>query len=190
MHNLLMKLQLRPSFLRDWTRWSHVTETQVWIDQTPVERTTSIHIKHSVHVWKKWLHSPHHTHRSCAVAGCVTWILLSELLVIPVGNGSFCVCPMGRWFVVDWSRTSQSRPFVCLPQRIGPCDHWFKACVKLMAVCPHRGNSRHISKEALEAPSQVSAHDIVWLQKSTRVAPRLTVECTAHSKYNTKFLHV
>ena len=52
------------------------------------------------------------------LAVCVTWILPSVLLLIPVGNGSFCVCPMGRWFLVYWSRTSRSGPFVYLTQRI------------------------------------------------------------------------
>lgn len=67
--------------------------------------------------------------------------------------------------MVDWSRTSQSGPFVYPSQRLSPCDCRFKACGELMAVCSHWGNTGRISEEASETPSQVliSDGDIVWL---------------------------
>lgn len=121
------------------------------------------------------------TLRLSSLAGCVTWLLLSVLLLIPVGNGCFCVCPMGRWFVVDWPRTSQSGPLFVklkgnrLPMWLPVQSLWWTDC-RLLSLGKHW---IHHS----------SYGDHVWLHENRALAGRLLKWwfVAAVSKYNFRF---
>lgn len=131
-------------------------------------------------VRRKQLQLPH-TEELCSLEGCVTRILLSVLLLIPVGNGSFCISPMGRWFVVDWSRTSQSGLFVYLSQKIHPCGCQFKDCGKLTVVCPHWGNTGRAAGKASKTPK---CQVLIQLVGSWHAGPFLDSNFFLALKYN------
>lgn len=101
----------RPSFNR-------AVKTQKWIDQTYPEQRRSpapspIPYTHK-HVWR------------------VTWILLSALLLTPVGNGPFCACPNTKmircWLAHTTGQSGASDP------------KWPSSCELL---CKARGEGRH-----------------------------------------------
>lgn len=98
-----------------------------------------------------------------SLAGCVTWILLPALLHAPLGNWTFCVCLMGRWFAVDFYRTSLSSVALCVfTEKISPCDRrHFKARTDFTAVCRRRSNSRRHRRSAHKQPWK-SAADVSW----------------------------
>lgn len=174
--------------LREWQQTGVNLRPKLWI-KCKQNRVITPHQTLGLCVKEIALPQHTHTHKLCSLAGCVTWILLSVLLLIPVGNGCFCVCPMGRWFVVDWSRTSQSGPFVYPTQRDQPM--WPP---ELMAVCSHWGNTGHISEKASETQSQVlisdgyivAAYQPTWLVVGGCDSFFLAVEvkCTAVSMWH------
>lgn len=91
---------------------------------------------------------PPHTEKLYSVAGCVTWILLSALLLVPVGNGSFCVYPNGK-MICCWLVQNQSiRVFFVSDSKDQPTWKLMQSLRWTNAVCSHWGNSRYISEEA------------------------------------------